>query len=440
MTSTASTDPFAWARQSEQRMPVLTPWLPEDLHLDLGVSVRSDALPRLGLRVALVGNALPRRCGIATFTTDLEQALNRLPETHETSILAMNDPEQEYDYPSKISLTLRQNHREDYRAAADFIHKQAADVVCLQHEFGIFGGEAGVYVLDLLERLKVPAVVTLHTVLDTPSPAQHEVMRRLLAASTIVVVMAEKACQILIDCYGANPAQIAVIPHGIPDVPWSLPATAKAQLGYTDKKVILTFGLIGPGKGIEWMLDAMPTILASVPDAVYVVMGATHPHLLVNGQDPYRQALTVQAQALGLGQQVQFINRFLNRTALLEHIAMCDIYVTPYIEEAQMTSGTLAISHGAGRAVVSTPYWHASELLGDGSGRLVPFADSAALADTIIRLLLDDEARLRLARHAYDVARPTTWDNTARRYAQTFARACLNHPSAARLHHPMRVA
>jgi len=382
--------------------------------------LRRAAGPARPLRMALVGNALPRRCGIATFTTDLEHALRALPQVGETAIVAMTDPGGHYAYPLKVRQVIHQNQREDYRAAAAFINAQGYDAVCLQHEFGIFGGEAGAYVLDLIDALQVPLVTTLHTVLDKPNPAQEHVMARVLAASARVVVMARKGRDILIAHYGVDPARIAIIPHGIHDVPWEPSAPAKRRLGFEGRQVILTFGLIGPSKGIETMVEAMPAILERAPHAVYIVMGATHPHLLRSGRDSYREALVARIKALGIEDHVQFIDRFVDQAELLEHIALCDVYVTPYVEEAQMTSGTLATSHGLGRPVVATPYWHAAELLGDGSGVLVPFGDGAALGAAVADLLGDDRARLALSLKAYTASRAMTWPNTALRYAQAF--------------------
>jgi len=403
--------------------PQLAPFLPRCARAALPFSTLArPATPRIhkGLRVALVGNALPRRCGIATFTTDLELALRALPEVAETAIVAMTDPAGHYAYPLKVRQVIRQNLREEYRAAASFLNSQRFDAVCLQHEFGIFGGDAGDYILDLVSALRVPLITTLHTVLDRPSPAQARVMAGLIKASAQIVVMAQKGRAILIDTYGADPAQICIIPHGIPDVPWQTSDAAKARLGYTGKQVILTFGLIGPSKGIETMIEAMPAILSAAPNAVYVVMGATHPHLLKSGTDTYREALLARTKALGIADHVVFLNRFAERPDLLDHIALCDVYVTPYLNEAQMTSGTLATSHGLGRPVVSTPYWHAAELLGDGSGLLVPFGDGAALGAAVAGLLCDEDARLALACRAYSASRATTWANTGRRYALTF--------------------
>lgn len=419
MTGIMPTGISAPLRQSEGILPSALPWMPEPR----GGTDWNTQVPR-GLRVALIGNALPRQCGLATFTTDLEQALHAMPQIRETAIVAMSDPGQDYLYPRKVCQIVRQNRREDYHAATEFINDKRFDVACLQHEFGIFGGEAGGYILDLVERLDMPLVVTLHTVLDRPTPAQRMIMARLLDIAACVVVMVGKGRDMLVEHYDADPERIVVIPHGIPDVEWTLPAAAKARLGYSGQRVVLTSGLIGPGKGVETMIEAMPAVLAAVPDAIYVVMGATHPHQLRTGRDAYRESLMALVRDLGIGKNVSFLNRFFDQSAMLDHIGMCDVYVTPYLHEAQMTSGALALSHGIGRPVVSTPYWHAAELLADGSGHLVPFGDTVALGRCVADLLGNDAARMALARRSYGASRPTTWANTARRYAHAFRNVC----------------
>jgi glycosyltransferase involved in cell wall biosynthesis len=386
-------------------------------------SLVSHALPR-PLRVAFVGNSLPRRCGIATFTTDLERAVDAQPDVAMSAIIAMNDPGEHYVWPRSVRLTIDEAVLEDYLAAADFINRGGYDVVCLQHEFGIFGGAAGNFVLGLIAALAVPLVTTLHTVLAEPTPTQRVVMAAILARSQRVVVMARMGREILTRVYNADPARIAVIPHGIPDAPFEAPDRAKRHLGHDGHKVILTFGLIGPGKGIETMIEAMPAIVAASPDAVYVVMGATHPHLLRDAGETYRQGLMARVRALGMQAHVVFINRFVDRPELLEHIAMCDVYVTPYLDAAQLTSGTLAYSHGQGRPVVSTPYWHAAELLADGSGVLVPFSDIERLGAAVITLLCNDHARVAMGRRAYAASRASTWERTAARYVECFRSAC----------------
>ena len=366
---------------------------------------------------------MPRRCGIATFTTDLELAVSALDDVAETAIFAMSDAGGVYCYPPMVRMAIRQDEPDDYLKAAKAINGGGFDVACLQHEFGIFGGEAGNRVLTLIGALTVPLVTTLHTVLDQPSAAQRRVMDAIIAASARLIVMARKGREILIETYGVDPERIAVIPHGIPDVPYQPTDAAKQRLGFAGRRVILTFGLISPNKGIEVMIEAMPAIIAEVPDATYVVMGATHPHLLRDAGEAYRESLIARVRELGIEDHVVFLNRFVDRPELLDHIAMCDVYVTPYLVAAQMTSGTLAYSHGLGRPVVSTPYWHAAELLADGSGMLVPFGDPGSLGRAVAGLLGDEPARTAMALRAYAASRPSTWANTALRYAETFRAA-----------------
>lgn len=387
-------------------------------------------------RVAFIGNSLPRRCGIATFTTDLQRALaGRTPDI-ETSIIAITDAGLHYDYPPEVGFEVRQEEFADHAAAADFINAGGFDVVSLQHEFGIFGGEAGGYIVTLLERLTVPVVTTLHTVLAEPSAAQRHVVERILALSARVIVMADKGRELLIGSYGATEEQIEVIPHGIPDVAFVEPEAAKARLGFAGKTVILTFGLLSPNKGIEVMIDAMPAVLAARPDAVYVVLGATHPTLVREQGETYRESLVARAAKLGIAEHVVFLNQFVDRPSLLDHISMCDVYVTPYLNEAQMTSGTLAYSFGLGRAVVSTPYWHARELLANGRGCLVPFGDAGAIGAEISALLNDEPRRQAMRRRAYATSRSMTWERVADRYVASFETISVPHPrrQSARLH------
>lgn len=379
-------------------------------------------------RVAFIGNSLPRRCGIATFTTDLQQALATRAPAIDTSIIAMTDAGLEYAYPPAVGFEVRQEQLADYSRAADFINSGGFDVVSLQHEFGIFGGEAGAYILALLDHLTVPVVTTLHTVLAKPDAAQRHVLERILVLSARAVVMAEKGRELLIGTYGAAGRKIEVIPHGIPEVAFVEPDEAKERLGFADKTVILTFGLLSPNKGIEVMIDAMPAVLAVRPDAVYVVLGATHPNLFREQGEAYRESLVARASGLGISDHVVFLNQFVDRPSLLDHISMCDVYVTPYLNEAQMTSGTLAYSFGLGRAVVSTPYWHALELLANGRGSLVPFGDASAIGAEISELLGDEPRRQAMRRRAYATSRSMTWERVAERYAGAFESVRARQP------------
>ena len=371
-------------------------------------------------RLAFIGNSLPRRCGIATFTTDLQQAIAMSGAKIETAIVAMTDHGHAYDYPPVVRFQVNDDRIKDYARAADVLNAGQFDVVSLQHEFGIFGGEAGAHILALLSGLNMPIVTTLHTVLSEPTPTQRSVLDRIIAASSKVVVMAEKGRQLLRSAYRAPPDKIEIIPHGIPDFPFVEPDQAKARCGFTGRAVILTFGLLSPNKGVEVMIDAMPAILKRRADAVYVVLGATHPNLVRTQGEAYRESLVARARELGVEDHVAFLDQFVDQPTLLDFISMSDVYVTPYLNEAQMTSGTLAYSFGLGKAVVSTPYWHAQELLGDGRGILVPFGDAAAIGAAIADLLTDDARRQAIRDRAYASSRSMTWERTAERYLTVF--------------------
>jgi glycosyltransferase involved in cell wall biosynthesis len=379
-------------------------------------------------RLAFIGNSLPRRCGIATFTTDLQLAISASHPEVETAIVAMTDHGASYAYPPTVRLQINDEKLEDYARAAEFLNAGRFDAVCLQHEFGIFGGESGNYIMALLSQLTMPIITALHTVLAEPKPAQRSVLSGIVGVSSKVIVMAEKGRELLLAVAGVPAEKIVVIPHGIPESAFVEPDGAKARLGFTNKAVILTFGLLSPNKGIEVMIDAMPSILKRRPDAVYVVLGATHPNLVRNEGEAYRERLIARVQALGIQEHVVFLNRFVDQATLLDFISMCDVYVTPYLNEAQMTSGTLAYSFGQGKAVVSTPYWHARELLADGRGILVPFGDSNTIGSKIAGLLTDDGLRQTMRRQAYASSRSMTWARTAERYMTTFESARREQP------------
>lgn len=373
-------------------------------------------------RIAFIGNSLPRRCGIATFTTDLQKAVEASGNC-ETSIVAMNDRGTRHEYPPEVRWQIDDDCIASYIKTADELNASQIDVVCLQHEFGIFGGEAGSNILALLTRLTMPIVTTLHTVLSEPTAKQREALAQILELSTKVVVMAERGADVLRSVYRVPARKIEVIPHGIPDVAFVEPDEAKTKLGFAGRTVILTFGLISPNKGIDVMIDAMPTILQNSPDAVYVILGATHPNLIRDQGEAYRESLVARAHELGIDDHIVFLDRFVDKATLLDFISMCDVYVTPYLNEAQMTSGTLAYSFGLGKAVVSTPYWHARELLDHGLGIFVPFDDSQKTGHEIARLLADEPGRQSLRRRAYAASRSMTWEHTAQRYAEVFETA-----------------
>lgn len=380
-------------------------------------------------RVAIVGNYLPRRCGIATFTHDLHKAIAAARPSVETCVVAMTDQGQSYDYPEAVRLQIRDHVLGDYVQAADYLNRTAIDAVSLQHEYGIFGGDDGGNILELMSRLAMPIVTTLHTVLSLPSPSQRRVMDRVLDISSKVVVMSEKGRELLGSVHGIADKKIQVIAHGIPDVPFQETHKAKGQFGFDGKTVILTFGLLSPNKGIETMLDAMPAIIAACPDVMYVVLGATHPVLLRENGEAYRDGLLARIEKLKIGGHVVFFNQFVEQARLLDFISMCDVYVTPYLNEAQMTSGTLAYSFGSGKAVVSTPYWHARELLADGRGVLVPFADHKAMSDEICALLTNSPRHLAMRTCAYAASRSMVWSKTGDRYVAALQSSTLQRRS-----------
>jgi glycosyltransferase involved in cell wall biosynthesis len=374
--------------------------------------VLKPALRRIS-RIALIGNYLPRRCGIATFTTDIHRAFGaRYPDV-KMDVWAMNDGGKDYGYPAGVTAAIAQDDPHAYRTAAAEITASGADMVWIQHEYGIFGGEAGSHILKLIERLRMPVAVTLHTVLAEPLAAQRRVMEALVECCETLIVMAEAARRMLIEIYGADPSKIRVIPHGIPDRPFVATGPLKEHFGWSNRKVILTFGLLSPGKGIETMIAAMPQVIARIPDTLYVVLGATHPHCVARDGESYREQLMQQADDLGVGAHICWIDGFCETEELLDYLAAADIYATPYLNPEQVTSGTLAYAVGLGKPVVSTPYVHARELLGGGCGRLVEFGDSAGFAAAIIDLLEDEVGLMDLRKRTYALGRTMVWPRLA---------------------------
>ena len=373
-------------------------------------------------RVALVGNYLPRRCGIATFTADLSESLAIAAPGLDFWAVAMNDRPEGYIYPHRVKFEINENRRSDYQLAADFLNLGHADIVCLQHEYGIFGGDDGGLVLELLKRLRMPVIVTLHTVLENPSSGRRSVLCEIAELADRLVVMADLAVQFLRDIYDVPEEKIALIPHGIHDVPFVDPNYYKDVFNVEGKKVLLTFGLLSPGKGIEGMVDALPAILDEHPDAVYIVLGATHPAVKLQHGEDYRSTLQRRAVDQGVADHVIFHNKFVELPELMEFLGAADVYITPYLDEAQIVSGTLAYALGCGKATVSTPYWYAKEMLSDGRGRLVPFRNPKALAAAVIDLLDNEVERHAIRKRAYQHTRPMRWSEVAASYLDLFAR------------------
>ena len=374
-------------------------------------------------RLAFIGNSLPRRCGIATFTTDLRQAVATFRPDVDASIVAMTNRGHTYKYPPVVRVEINDDRLQDYIDAAAALNAGQFDAVSLQHEFGIFGGEAGSHIVTLLSRLNMPIISTLHTILAEPTPAQRDVLNRIIELSSRVIVMANKGRDLLRTIYRVPAEKIEVIPHGIPDVPLVGSSPAKEKLGFAGRSVVLTFGLLSPNKGIEVMIDAMPAILSRHPNTVYVVLGATHPNLVQNEGETYRADLVARACQRGVEENVVFLDQFVDQATLLDFISMCDVYVTPYLSEAQMTSGTLAYSFGCGKPIVSTPYWHAQELLADGRGTIVPFGDATAIGQATADLLCDGVRRRAMGEQAYTASRAMTWACSADRYLKVFEAA-----------------
>jgi len=369
-------------------------------------------------KIAMLGNHAPRQCGIATFTTDLSEALSAEAPDLDCFVLAMNDPGMRHAYPPRVRFEIAENDLVSYRRAADFLNVNAVYVVCVQHEYGIFGGKAGSYALELLRELRMPIVTTLHTILAAPDPFQCSAMDELTRLSERVVVMSTHGAALLGSVHGVPEEKIDMIPHGIAGVPNA--RRSKDRLGVEGKSVLLTFGLLSPDKGIEHVIDALPAILARHPETIYIVLGATHPHVRARHGETYRLMLVDRARRLGVDSNIIFHNRFVSRDELAEFVSAADIYITPYLKPEQITSGTLAYAVGVGKVVISTPYWYAQEVLADGRGILVPWRDPGAIAAEVVGVLDDDAKRRTLEERAAAHGRGMTWPVVARSYLHSF--------------------
>lgn len=374
-------------------------------------------------KIAFISDYPPRKCGIATFTQDLRNAINSQYPHTDTFLLSVNDISEGYNYPPEVRFEIQQNDVSSYRNAADYLNFNPADIVSVQHEFGIFGGPAGNYLLAILRDIKIPIVTTFHTILKMPDAEQMKVIKELIRLSARLIVMTETGKEFLKEIYNADPSKIDIIPHGIPDMPFVDPNFYKDQFGVEGKNVLLTFGLISPGKGIENVLKALPRVIEKFPNTVYIVLGATHPNLLRQQGESYRLSLERLANDLGINKHVIFYNRFVSIDELKEFLGAADIYITPYLNEAQITSGTLSYAFGCGKAVISTPYWHAKELLSDNRGIIVPFNDPKAISEAIEQLISNETLRHSMRKRAYIMGREMIWSNVAHLYMESFIRA-----------------
>ena len=395
--------------------PALRDW-PE------GVRARLQSKASPPSRIVVIGNYLPRHCGIATFTTDLCAAISTECGSARLLALPVNDTEEGYDYPDRVRWSLAQNDVKSYQDAAEFLNCNNIDMVCLQHEYGIFGGPAGSHILHLLRGLKMPVVTTLHTVLREPNPDQRLVTEEIAELSDRLIVMSQLSSQFLQEIFKVSGNKIDLVPHGVPDLPFLDPNFYKDRFSVEGKAVLLTFGLLSPNKGIENVIQALPQILSKHKNVAYIVAGATHPHILRREGDKYRAGLQALAKEIGVESQVSFHNRFVTPEEMVEFIGAADIYITPYRHEAQVVSGTLAYALGAGKAIISTPYWHAIELLDDRRGALVPFQNPDAIARKTIELLDTPAIRHAMRKRAYLFAREMVWQRVAQGYLKSFSR------------------
>jgi glycosyltransferase involved in cell wall biosynthesis len=380
-------------------------------------------------QVCLVSTYPPRACGIATFTSDLRRSLSDPNNRMQANVVALTGTPHALQYPDEVTFEIRQNHLSDYRLAAEYINFSGADVISLQHEFGIFGGADGRYILELLENLRSPVVTTLHTVLPEPPAGLRDTLIRVADLSDKLVVMNARAAPILTGVYGISPQKIEVIHHGVPDVPFIDPNYYKDHFGVEGRLVLLTFGLLSRNKGIEFMLEALPELVARHPEVVYIVLGATHPEVKRRQGEEYRLFLQRRVHELGLDEHVIFHDRYVSLEELCEFIGACDIYVTPYQAKDQIVSGTLAYAVGMGKAVVSTPYLYAAEVLDEGRGRLVEFGSSASMTNALVELVENEGERHQMRKRAYEYGRQMTWDQVSLRYQDLFEKAAATAPT-----------
>jgi glycosyltransferase involved in cell wall biosynthesis len=371
------------------------------------------------MKIAYIGTYPPRECGIGTFTMNLLKSMvqnNEIKkEAIEGFVVAMNDYEQTYDYPEEVKLTIRQEHQRDYLEAVKFINLSGADLCILEHEFGIFGGQNGIYILPLLHRLEIPLVVTLHTIVNTPSYNEKAILQEICKMAIRIVIMSHKAIEFLTGIYNVQKEKIVYIEHGVPDIQFCQEQTKK-EFKLENKKVMLTFGFINRNKGIETVIKALPKVVEKYPEVLYMVLGKTHPNVFRYSGEEYRIYLLRLIKSLNLENHVFFLNEFINQKELFKYLSAADIYVTPYLNEAQITSGTLSYAIGVGSAVISTPYWHAKELLAEGRGRLFKFNDSEQLSAIFIELLDNPDVLIDLKKKAYDYGRQITWPKIGEKY------------------------
>ena len=407
--------------------------------------LRPDPLTRLTLAnadlpIAFVGTYPPRRCGIATFTRDLSAATGAAMGVVRPIIIAVSDSEGQYEYPPEVQYEIRQGVKGDYVRAAEFVNYSAARLVSIQHEYGIFGGDDGADILDFLAALRIPAIATLHTVLKQPSESQMAIVQMMSHHCARLIVMSRVALDLLCSSYGVDEKKIELIPHGIPDLAPRDPMRLKTKFGIPGRRMLLTFGLLGPNKGIETVIRALPAVIAKFPDAVYFVVGATHPTIVRRHGEAYRTSLEREAERLGVREHLVFRDQFVSDAELRDYLQAADLYVSPYLNEAQVTSGALSYAMGAGAAVVSTPYWHAAELLSGGHGRLFPFGDHQALAQTLLALLDSPSEIQRVRSAAFEFTRSMVWPRIGSAYIDLATKVLVEAPTKSATVRPTRAS
>ena len=384
------------------------------------------------MKLAYIGTYPPRECGIGTFTRNLYNSMvinnETIKDSIEGFIVAMNDHDQTYNYPEEVKFTIRQEHQRDYLSAVKFINLSGADLCILEHEFGIFGGQDGVYILSLLHRLEIPLIVTLHTIIKAPSYNEKAILEEICRMANKIVVMSHKAIEFLTSIYNIEREKIVFIDHGVPDIQFNQ-LQSKEEFNLGNKKVLLTFGFIGRNKGIETVIKALPKVIDKYPDVLYMVLGKTHPNVLRYSGEEYRNFLQHLVKSLNLNDHVFFLNEYISQKELFKYLSASDIYITPYTNEAQITSGTLSYAIGVGSAVVSTPYWHAVELLSNGRGKLFDFNDSDGLSAVLLELLDNPEELKNLRRKAYDYGRKITWPKTGEKYVAVAKKILEDKPN-----------
>lgn len=370
--------------------------------------------------VAYIATYPPVECGIATFTQDLLTAIRKFTPFNAPRVLAMNYPGETRVYPDVVSFQIDKARVEDYDDAAKYINDSSISVLMVEHEYGIFGGDTGVHILRLMEQVKKPMIVTLHTVLAAPNPMQKEIVERMARLARHLIVMIDMGRQILTEHYDVDPAKIVVIPHGVPNVRKRASETAKKTVGLTGHTVVSTFGLINSGKGLEYAIEAITGVVHKHPDVIYLILGETHPAVRKEQGEEYRNSLIQLVEKHGIGRNVRFNNKYLTLGELVTYLSATDIYVTPYLNKDQITSGTLAYAIGCGKAIISTPYLYAEEMLGEGRGILTPFRDSEAMSKALMKLLDDVPYRHKLETATYKFGRRTTWYNVAIEHLNLF--------------------